>query len=77
MPIAKVDVDHNRLDAFVSTLVRYKVKHRINTYDGPGGGNPNVDIEIADRAELKAFLLKHYDPDMIDEYFDMYCGVEA
>lgn len=77
MPVARIDVDHSQLDGFVSKLVSSKIKFAVVTYEGPGGGNPCLHVEHPSRDELKAFLLDHYDPGMIDDDFDLYCGVAA
>jgi hypothetical protein len=76
MHIAQLDVDSKQLETFVLKLIANKLKFRVVTYDGPGGGNPCIGIEYSDRAELKDFLYKNYDPNMIDDDFDLYCGVE-
>lgn len=75
--VARVDIDHNNIDGFVSKLISNKVKFAVVSYEGPGGGNPCLYIERPTRDDLKTFLLEHYDPDMVDEDFELYCRTEA
>jgi hypothetical protein len=74
---AKVDVDHNMIDGFLKTVTRNGLTYDVISMEGPGGGNPHVAIHGVNRSHVKRFLLTHYDPDMIDEDFDLYCAVAA
>lgn len=72
MGIVVVDVDYNMVNDFIATLGERGFNHSLVTSEGPGGGNPVVVIEYDDRASAKQSLLDIYDPQMIDEDFDLY-----
>ncbi len=74
---AKVDVDHNMIDDFLRSATRSGLTYDVISMEGPGGGNPHVAIHGVNRHHVRRFLLKHYDPNMIDEDFNLYCPVAA
>lgn len=70
---AKIDVDYNMVEGFLKTVTRCGLTYDVLAEQGPGGGNPHVAIHGENRMHVKRFLLKHFDPDMIDADFDLYC----
>lgn len=65
------------IDDFLKSATRSGLTYDIVTMEGPGGGNPHVAVHGVNRSHVRRFLLKHYDPDMIDADFDLYCPVAA
>jgi Uncharacterized Zn-ribbon-containing protein involved in phosphonate metabolism len=74
---ATVDVDHNQLDSFLAAATRSGLTHEVLAEVGPGGGNPHVALHGVDRGHLWRFLRAHYDPEMPNEDFDLYCAEAA
>jgi hypothetical protein len=74
MATARVDVDKNQFDEFIDAAVRSGIAYQVVSMEGPGGGNPCVDLSDDSRDRIKSFLLEYYDPEMVDEDFALYCS---